>query len=303
MLGLACNDRPRRMWGALAALLALPVVLAGAPADAGMLEGSIRVGDRSRMHIVRVPRPGEKIVLRRPLPEPVAAPADLPVEDTPVRREPRPKTRPPSHDWFWARHNPRGAASPARWHQAIESVRSRTAPIVSRRTLHAIATRFRGQIAAAARKHNLSESLILAVIAVESAGRPDARSHAGAEGLMQLIPATARRFGVTDSLDPVQNINGGAAYLDWLLGNFQGDILLALAGYNAGEGAVAKHRGVPPYSETRDYVVKVIDALIGASELCQEAPAGPRRACLWRDGGETVAEISPAGPVALPVPH
>ena len=241
---------------------------------------SVRVGDRSRMHIVRVPRPGERLILPRP--EPVSAPVEMP-QDTPVRREPRPKTRPTSHDWFWARHNPRGAASPTRWHDAIESVRSRTAPIVSRRTLRAVAERYRDQIEAAGRKHNISESLILAVIAVESAGRSDARSHAGAEGLMQLIPATARRFGVRNSLDPVQNIDGGAAYLDWLLGNFKDDILLALAGYNAGEGAVAKHRGVPPYSETRDYVVKVLDALIGAAELCEEAPAGPRRACALRE--------------------
>ncbi len=247
-----------------------------------MLEGSIRVGDRSRMHIVRVPRPGERLILPRP--EPVSAPVETPLPDTPARgrrRGRRTTTR--------ASHNPRGAASPARWAQAIESVRSRTAPIVSRRTLRTIAERFRDQIAVAARKHNVSESLILAVIAVESAGRPDARSHAGAEGLMQLIPATAQRFGVTHSLDPVQNIDGGAAYLNWLLGTFKGDVLLALAGYNAGEGAVAKHRGVPPYSETRDYVVKVIDALIGASELCQEAPAGPRRACLWREFGEATA--------------
>ncbi|HUF56348.1 MAG TPA: lytic transglycosylase domain-containing protein [Thermohalobaculum sp.] len=252
-----------------------------------MLKNSISVGDRSRMHIVRVPRPGERIILPRP--EPVSAPVETPVHDTPIRRESRPKTRPANHDWFWVSNNPRAAASPARWHQAIESVRSRTAPIVSRRTLRTIAARFRNQIATAARKHDVSESLILAVIAVESAGRPDARSHAGAEGLMQLIPATAQRFGVTNSLDPVQNIDGGAAYLDWLLGTFKGDILLALAGYNAGEGAVAKHRGVPPYSETRDYVVKVIDALIGASELCEEAPAGPRRACLWREFGEATA--------------
>ena len=252
-----------------------------------MLKSSVSVGDRSRMHIVRVPRPGERLILPRPAP--VSAPAETPLPDTPIRQEARPKTRPPNHDWFWASHNPRGAASPARWAQAIESVRSRTAPIVSRRTLHDIAARFRDQIAAAARKHDVSESLILAVIAVESAGRPDARSHAGAEGLMQLIPATARRFGVRNSLDPVQNIDGGAAYLNWLLGTFKGDILLALAGYNAGEGAVAKHRGVPPYSETRDYVVKVIDALIGASELCEEAPAGPRRTCLWREFGETAS--------------
>ena len=73
---------------------------------------------------------------------------------------------------------------------------------------------------------------------------------------MQLIPATARRFGVADAFEPAANIAGGAAYLDWLLHEFGGDVLLALAGYNAGENAVHEHNGVPPYPETRDYVVR-----------------------------------------------
>jgi soluble lytic murein transglycosylase-like protein len=96
-----------------------------------------------------------------------------------------------------------------------------------------------------------------------------------------LIPATARRFGVADSFDPDQNIGGGAAYLDWLLRNFGEDAILALAGYNAGEGAVEQYKGVPPYSETRDYVVKVFDALAAAEPLCRAAAASPRRACGW----------------------
>ena len=93
---------------------------------------------------------------------------------------------------------------------------------------------------------DVSPALVLAVIAIESAGRIDAVSGAGAVGLMQLIPATAKRFGVTDSLDPKLNIKGGVAYLDWLLDEFGRDPVLALAGYNAGEGAVTKHKGVPP---------------------------------------------------------
>ena len=89
---------------------------------------------------------------------------------------------------------------------------------------------------------------------------------------MQLIPATARRFNVKDAYDPSQNIAGGAAYLNWLLKEFNGDVLLALAGYNAGEGAVRKHKGVPPYKETRDYVVKVLDAIVaGVGRLCRSA--------------------------------
>jgi soluble lytic murein transglycosylase-like protein len=75
---------------------------------------------------------------------------------------------------------------------------------------------------------------------------------------MQLIPATARRFRVNDILDPAQNIRGGMAYLRWLLAYFQGNVPLAVAAYNAGEGAVDRYRGVPPYAETRAYVIKVM---------------------------------------------
>ncbi|MEM6906877.1 MAG: lytic transglycosylase domain-containing protein, partial [Pseudomonadota bacterium] len=104
---------------------------------------------------------------------------------------------------------------------------------------------------------------------------------------MQLIPATAKRFGVTDSFDPAQNIDGGAAYLAWLLKRFGEDPILALAGYNAGEGAVDKYGGVPPFTETRDYVAKVFDAIAAAEALCHIRPEGPRRSCLWRQGGES----------------
>ena len=119
---------------------------------------------------------------------------------------------------------------------------------------------------------DVSPALVLAVISVESAGRKDAVSHAGAQGLMQLMPGTADRFGVTDSFDPKQNIKGGVAYLDWLLGEFNRDPVMALAGYNAGEGAVAKHSGVPPFRETRAYVPKVLAAWNVARGLCLTRP-------------------------------
>ncbi|HYH18783.1 MAG TPA: transglycosylase SLT domain-containing protein [Azospirillum sp.] len=106
-------------------------------------------------------------------------------------------------------------------------------------------------------RYGLDPNLVLAVIAVESAFRTDVVSHKNAMGLMQLIPETAARFGVTDPFDPQQNMRGGMMYLRWLLAYFEGDVTLALAGYNAGEGAVERYRGVPPYAETRDYVVKV----------------------------------------------
>lgn len=125
----------------------------------------------------------------------------------------------------------------------------------------------------------VSPALVLAVIAVESSGRPEAVSGAGAQGLMQLMPDTARRFGVTDSLSPAQNIRGGVAYLDWLMTEFGGDVVLALAGYNAGENAVKQHGGVPPYAETRDYIPKVLAAYEVARGLCKTQPELITDAC------------------------
>jgi Soluble lytic murein transglycosylase and related regulatory proteins (some contain LysM/invasin domains) len=108
----------------------------------------------------------------------------------------------------------------------------------------------------AARAHDIDPLLVHSVIAVESNYDPFALSPKGAEGLMQLIPSTARRFGVTNSFDPRQNIEGGVKYLKYLKTLFKDD-RLALAAYNAGEGAVQKYGTVPPYQETRDYVQKV----------------------------------------------
>ena len=96
-----------------------------------------------------------------------------------------------------------------------------------------------------------------AIIHAESAFNPNALSRVGAQGLMQLMPATARRFGVGNAFDAAQNIRGGVQYLAFLLKRFNGDLSLAAAGYNAGEGAVDKYRGVPPYSETQRYVQRV----------------------------------------------
>lgn len=106
--------------------------------------------------------------------------------------------------------------------------------------------------------YGLQPALVMAVIGAESAFNPQARSPKNAQGLMQLIPETAERFGVRDPFDPVQNLHGGMAYLRWLLTYFRGDVRLTLAGYNAGEGAVVRHGGVPPYAETQAYVDKII---------------------------------------------
>lgn len=113
-------------------------------------------------------------------------------------------------------------------------------------------------IVASSKKYNIDPLLIYAQMHQESSFKIRARSHKGASGLMQLMPATARRFGVTKIYDPQQNIEAGVKYMRWLLDTFNGDIVLALAGYNAGEGAVMKYgRNVPPYRETREYVRRI----------------------------------------------
>jgi hypothetical protein len=111
---------------------------------------------------------------------------------------------------------------------------------------------------AAARRHGLDPGLVLAVAQVESGLRPAAVSPKGAQGLMQLMPQTAASLGVVDPLDPAQNLDGGARHLGSLLQLYDGDLTKALAAYNAGEGAVARHGGVPPYRETRNYVRSVL---------------------------------------------
>jgi len=106
-------------------------------------------------------------------------------------------------------------------------------------------------------EYRLNPNLVLAVVEAESNFNPKALSPKNAQGLMQLIPETAQRFGVKDIWDPEQNLRGGMAYLRWLLDHFNGDVKLALAGYNAGEQAVHRHRGVPPYDETQAYVRRI----------------------------------------------
>ena len=116
---------------------------------------------------------------------------------------------------------------------------------------------YQAEVAAAAKEYGVDEAVVRAVIHAESAFNAKARSHVGAQGLMQLMPATAERFGVRNAYEPSQNIRGGVKYLAWLLKRFNGDLTLAAAGYNAGEGAVDKYDGVPPYKETQRYVQRV----------------------------------------------
>jgi len=114
-------------------------------------------------------------------------------------------------------------------------------------------------IVAAADRYNLDPNLIKAVMRTESNFRPDVVSRSGAMGLMQLMPATAADLGVTDPFDIVQNIDGGARYLRRMLDLFDGDETLALAAYNAGQGSVRRHGGVPPFAETTAYIPRVQD--------------------------------------------
>ncbi|MGR9051611.1 MAG: lytic transglycosylase domain-containing protein [Gammaproteobacteria bacterium] len=107
-------------------------------------------------------------------------------------------------------------------------------------------------------KYGIDPELVMAVIQAESAFNPKAKSDKNAQGLMQLIPATAERFGVEDSWDPIQNIRGGIAYLNWLMRHFGGNVEWVLAAYNAGEGAVERYQGIPPYHETQHYVKKIL---------------------------------------------
>jgi soluble lytic murein transglycosylase len=107
-------------------------------------------------------------------------------------------------------------------------------------------------------RHSMDTDLIRAVIRAESDFNSNARSHKGAMGLMQLMPETARLHNVADAFDPVDNVEGGVRHLKMLLERYQGNLELSIAAYNAGIGAVEKHRGIPPFAETREYVRRVL---------------------------------------------
>lgn len=142
-----------------------------------------------------------------------------------------------------------------------------------------------------ARQYMLDESLIYAVIRAESNFNPKARSHAGACGLMQLMPATAAEMGVTDIFDPAQNIAGGTQYLSKMLGLFNNDLNLALAAYNAGPEAVRRHGGIPPYRETQGYVRTVL-----RFQRMYKVGGAPARAELARG-----VRTTPSQPAASPI--
>ncbi len=132
---------------------------------------------------------------------------------------------------------------------------------------------FEAYFQAASEAYGVPVNLLKAVAKAESAFDPTAVSHCGAQGVMQLMPATARAMGVTDAFDPAQNIMGGAKYLSQMLDTFDGDVSLAVAAYNAGPGAVKKHDGIP-YESTRNYVNKVLDYAGGDISIDRTAGGG-----------------------------
>ena len=212
---------------------------------------------------------------------PVSKPA---VEET---EEKRPDVAETTLAWFWKGVSPELAAAggAGRLEQALMLLAAapaeRQLPTPALETLRAIADAHGREILTHSVGTRVSPALVLAVIGVESSGRSAAVSPKGASGLMQLMPDTAKRFDVTDRADPAQNIRGGVAYLDWLLNEFGGDPVLALAAYNAGEGALRRHGGVPPYAETRAYVPKVLAAWQVARLLCATPPELVSDGCVF----------------------
>lgn len=188
-------------------------------------------------------------------------------------------------EWFWAAISPSLEKAAAHRFQSALAVldkapagRSIAAPRLQE--LQTIARAHGRDILVSSIGTGVSPAFALAVIAVESAGRQGAVSPVGARGVMQLMPATAARFGVDPDIS-AENIRGGIAYLDWLLKRFEGDPLLALAGYNAGENAVTRHKGVPPFPETRAYVPKVLAAWRVARGLCLTPPELVSDGCVF----------------------
>lgn len=276
-----------------AGALALAVVVA-APAPAADIE------PRGVYKRIKAPKPGTRahVTVQISPEEHAAAPSapstgpDLIVPDIIARTKVPPAALPDimkkkspegAYKAFWEKISPDLAkAGPGRLDDAIQALAATEVASPRLKTLQNIVEQRGVDILRSTVGTKVSPALVLAVMSVESGGRPAAVSTAGAQGLMQLMPATAKRFGVTDSMLPEQNIAGGVKYLDWLMNEFSDDPILVLAGYNAGEGAVRQHNGVPPYTETRDYVPKVLAAFQVARALCATPPLLISDGCVFQ---------------------
>lgn len=273
-------------------LLALALVLA-APVPAALAEVAkpdftfrrVKVGDMT---------PGKRITVQIDPVEQARLLALLPkVEDSLPEPPPGPGPDPAAppfnggrYAWFWEVVPAARTSVAGRFEKALATVSQgpdgTAVPAPRLQDMQDLANRYGVDILTATLGTDVSPALVLAVMATESAGDVDAVSTAGAQGLMQLIPATADRFGVKDAMDPVANIKGGVAYLDWLMKTFDRDPVMVIAAYNAGEGAVTRNDGVPPFAETRDYVPKVFAAWQVAQGLCMSPPELMTDPCVFK---------------------
>lgn len=263
--------------------LALPMLAEAEETHADFTFKRVRVGEGL---------PGKRITVQIDPAAQAAALAALPKVDPYPQPAPEaaapvaPSPTPAAYDWFWEVIPTAQDAVQGRFPLALATLSqgpsgaSVAAPRMQ--AMQEIAQSYGTDILKATIGTQVSPALVLAVMGIESGGKPDAVSPKGAQGLMQLIPATASRFGVADTTDPAQNIKGGVAYLDWLMTEFNRDPLMVLAAYNAGEGAVRANAGVPPYAETRDYVPKVLAAWQVAQGLCQTPPELVTDPCVFK---------------------
>lgn len=290
------------MWqSVLGALIVAHVGMSASPAEAqappGAAAHSVETDPPPSGHIFRrvsAPAPGHtgpRITIQiQPgdnfmTPDPNAVPVAAPAPDRTERETADlPDDAPAS--WFWSVVPATLPADRSRYWsaEALFERRPAQAQAITPRLSHVaeIADAYGVELLTATVGTGVSPAFALAVIAVESSGRSAAVSHAGAQGLMQLIPATAERFGVADPFDPAENIRGGVAYLDWLMKEFDRDPVLVLAAYNAGEGAVRRNGGVPDYTETRNYVPRVLAAWQVARRLCMTPPELVSDGCVFR---------------------
>ncbi len=242
----------------------------------GALSAGPRPFPEFQAHRVKPPAPGtgRRITIQIDPPAPVpAAPAETGTDPENVAAAAS-GAGSQRYGWFWDKVSPTMAnTGPGRLYEALQ-VLDGTGEVATPRlqAMQDIARAHGIPILRATIGTRVSPALVLAVIAVESSGDVRAQSNAGAQGLMQLMPETAVRFGVSDPFQPDENIAGGVRYLDWLMDKFDGDPILVLAAYNAGAGAVRDNDGVPPFAETRDYVPRVLAAFQVARGLCLTPP-------------------------------
>ncbi len=274
--------------------LALLCVASAVQAEGGRLQGDFT------FRRVTVPAPGTtNRITVQVAPRPPSSPSGPAVAGTAgalpqVTGRPAnagsPAIAPSGVEWFWEAVSPALADSgPGRLELALREMANAPSGKAIQgprlQGLQEIAKLHGRDILAATVGTQVSPALVLAVISVESAGQSDAVSRSGAQGLMQLMPDTATRFGVITPLTATANIKGGVAYLDWLMNHFDRDPILVIAAYNSGEGSVRDNAGVPPFAETRAYVPKVLAAWNVARGLCQTPPILMTDGCVFAVNG------------------